>query len=80
MDGGCTVKQMGPIRMSDHRPTLVDCLCELKALIMWDHGDNCVAAAQTWIPVNHTDNMETKSDVIQAMMRLSAARNRAKSV
>ena len=36
------MKQVGPIRMSDHRPTLVDCLCELKTLIMWDHGDNCI--------------------------------------
>ena len=39
-DGGCTVKQVGPIRMSGQHPTCFDCLCELKALIMWDHGDN----------------------------------------
>ena len=67
------MKQVGPIRMSDHRPMLVDCLCER------DHGDNCVAAAQAWLSANHVDNMETKSDVIQVMMRLSAARNRGKA-
>ena len=56
------MKQVGPIRMSGQRPTLVDCLCELKALIMRDHGDNCVAAAQAWLAVNHEDNMETNPD------------------
>ena len=45
-NGGCTVKQVGPIHMSGQCPTLVDCLRELKALIMCDHDDNCVAAAQ----------------------------------
>jgi hypothetical protein len=77
------VKQVGPIRMSGQRPTLVDCLCELKALIILiirDHGDNCVGAAQAWLPANHVDNMETKPDAIKAMMRLSAAKNRAKTV
>ena len=77
-DGGCTVKQVGPIRMSGQRPTLVDCLRELKALIMRDHGDNCVAAAQAWLAADHVDNIETKPDAMQAMMRLSAAKNRAK--
>ena len=45
-DGGCTVNQVGPIHMSGQCPTLVDCLCELKTLIMWDH-DNCVDASQS---------------------------------
>jgi hypothetical protein len=39
-DGGCTVKRVGPILMSGQHPTLVDCLCELKSLIMRDHDDN----------------------------------------
>ena len=67
------MKQVGPIRMSDHRPTLFDCLCE------WDHGDNCVTALQSWLTANHTDNMETKPDAIQTMMRLSTVRNRSKA-
>ena len=79
MDGGCTVKQVGPIRMSGQRDTLVDCLRELKALIRRDHSDNCVVAAQAWLATNHVDNMETKPDAMQAMMRLSAAKNRAKA-
>ena len=33
-----------------------------------------------WIPVNHEDNMETNPDAMQVMMRLSAAKNRAKTV
>jgi hypothetical protein len=78
-DGGCTVKRVRPIHMSGHRPTLVDCLRELKALIIRDHGDNCVAATQAWIPANHVDNMETNPDVMQAMMRLSPDKNRAKA-
>ena len=45
-DGGCTVKRVGPIRMSGQRPTLLDCLRELKALIMRDHGDNTTASLQ----------------------------------
>jgi hypothetical protein len=28
-DGGCTVKQVGPIRMSTKHLTMLDCLCEL---------------------------------------------------
>ena len=28
-DGGCTVKQLGPIRMSTKHPTMLDCLREL---------------------------------------------------
>ena len=47
---------------------------------MWDHSDNCVPAAQEWLVSNHTDNMETKADVILGMMRLSAGRNRDKTV
>jgi hypothetical protein len=78
-DGGCTVKQVGPIRMSGQCPTLLDCLRELKALIMRDHGDNCVAAAQAWLAANHTDNMVIKPDAMQTMMRPSAAKNRAKA-
>jgi hypothetical protein len=77
-DGGCTVKQVGPICMSGQHPTLVDCLRDLKTLIMWDQGDNCVTAAQVWLAANHVDNMETKPDAMQVMMRFSAAKNRAK--
>jgi hypothetical protein len=32
-DEGCTVNQVGPIHMSDHRPTLVDCLRQLNGEI-----------------------------------------------
>ena len=35
----------------------------------------CIA---NMLAANHTDNMETKTDVMQAMMRISAAKNRAK--
>ena len=37
------------------------------------------AVVQSWIPVNHEDNMETNPDAMQVMMRLSAAKNRAKT-
>ena len=45
-DGGCTVKQLGETCMSGQSPTLVDCLRELKTLIILDHGDNCVTLVQ----------------------------------
>ena len=31
-DGGCTVKQLGPIRMSTKHPTMLDCLRELQTI------------------------------------------------
>ena len=46
-DGGCTVKQVGPIRMSTKHPTMLDCLRELQTRIQQHHGPKCVAAAQT---------------------------------
>ena len=47
-DGGCTVKQVGPIRMSTKHPTMLDCLRELQTRIQQHHGPKCVAAAQAW--------------------------------
>ena len=45
-DGGCTVKQVGPIRMSTKHPTMLDRLRELQTRTQQDHGPKCVAAAQ----------------------------------
>ena len=45
-DGGCTVKQVGPIRMSSKRPTQLDCLRDLGERIWQDHDSDCVTAAQ----------------------------------
>ncbi len=73
------MKQVGPIHMLGQCLTLVDCLCELKSLIIRDHGDNCVPVSQAWLLANHVDNMETKPDAMQAMIRLSVAQNRAKA-
>ena len=47
-DGGCTVQQVGPIRMSTKHPTMRDCLRALLARIQQDHGSDCVAAVQAW--------------------------------
>jgi hypothetical protein len=46
-DGGCTVKLVGPIRMSTKHPTMLDCLRELQTRIQQQHGPKCVASAQT---------------------------------
>ena len=43
-DGGCTVKQVGPIRMSTKHPTILDCLRELQTRIQQHHGPKCVAS------------------------------------
>ena len=45
-DGGCTVKQVGPIRMSTKHPTMLDCLSEFQRRIQENHGPKCVTEAQ----------------------------------
>jgi hypothetical protein len=45
-DGGCTVKQVGPIRICTKHPTMLDCLRELLARIQQDHGSDCVVVVQ----------------------------------
>jgi hypothetical protein len=45
-DGACTVKRVGPVRMSTKHPTMRDCLRALLARIQQDHGSDCVAAVQ----------------------------------
>ena len=47
-DGACTVKRVGPVRMSTKHPTMRDCLRALLARIQQDHGSDCVAAVQAW--------------------------------
>ena len=47
-DGGCTVKQVGPIRMSTKHPTMQDCFRELHTRIQQDHGPKYVASVQAW--------------------------------
>jgi len=42
----CDCKEVGPVRMSNTRPTLEDCLRELRRLIQQDHVPTCVTAAQ----------------------------------
>ena len=36
-DGGCTVKEVGSIRMSTKHLTMQDCLCEFHARVPQDH-------------------------------------------
>jgi hypothetical protein len=45
-DGGYTVTQVGPIRMSIKHPTMRNCLRELLTRIQQDHDSDCVAAVQ----------------------------------
>ena len=47
-DGGCTVKQVGPIRMSTKHPTMLDCLRELQTRIQQDHDPKYVTISQAW--------------------------------
>ncbi len=67
-DGGCTVKQVGPIRMSTKHPTMRDCLRELLARIQQDH---CVAAVQTWHAVSSSAE-STKRPVDEGASSLNA--------
>jgi hypothetical protein len=45
-DGACTVKRVGPVRMSTKHHTMRDCLRALLARIQQDHGSDCVVAVQ----------------------------------
>jgi hypothetical protein len=51
-DGACTVKRVGPVRMSTKHPTMRDCWRTLLARIQQDHGSDCVAAVQVWQTVS----------------------------
>jgi hypothetical protein len=46
-DAGCTVKQVGTIRMSTKHPTMFDCLCEFLTRIQQNHDRDCVTSVQT---------------------------------
>ena len=54
-DGACTVKRVGPVRMSTKRPTQSDCLLVLGEQIRQDHGSDCVAVVQAWQAVSSAD-------------------------
>ena len=55
--GGCTVQQVGPIRMSTKHSSIRDCLCELLTRIQQDHGSDCVATVQPWQVVSSEDDL-----------------------
>ena len=51
-DGGCTVKQVGPIRMSTKHPTMQDWVREVHTRIQQDHVPKCVVVVQAWQAVS----------------------------
>jgi hypothetical protein len=70
-DGACTVKLMGPIRMSTKRPTQSDCLRFLREQIRRDHGSDGVDVVQARQVASSTGD-STKRPVDEGSSSLNA--------
>ena len=72
-EGSCRRKNVGPVRITRDRITLMDCLKELRRKLQEEHG-SCISAVNEHAEIMQDNAPAASQDALTAMMDLSRAK------